>query len=308
MKIFSEMVKLFFIYLLVITCIILFVLVPRTPNLEVSGGWAGVIDYDYSFSFEEYKDNVLGYLSQVVETKSLGPTKWKTRSVEDELLKFVPKSMLVVFTGLLLCLFFGILKGIYDYRNINTKQNFLGSGTTWLFQSIPDYFIVICVIWIVFFKMPFTILGDEGWYKFLAPGMLVAIAPTFYVARITSVSLLSQKDEPHIMVAFSKGFSEKLVLYRHMFKPCITHVSGYLPSVMVFLLSNLLIVEYLLAYEGAAYRLFSSIGYSNFISPIMLARKVDESGLVIGISICFLMFVMVAHIISRLIKLKLEPK
>ncbi|MBE4909080.1 ABC transporter permease subunit [Bacillus luteolus] len=308
MKIVQEMVKLFFIYLLVVTCIILFVLVPRTPNLELSGGWAGVMKYDYSFSLADYKNNVVGYLSQVVETKSLGPTKWKTRSVEDELLKFVPKSMLVVFLGLFLCLLFGVLKGIYDFRKTNTKQNLFGNGTTWLFQSIPDYFIIICVIWIVYFKLPFTILGDEDWYKFIAPGILVSIAPSFYVARLTSVSLLSQKDEPHIQVAFSKGFTEKLVLYRHMFKQCIITVSGYLPSVMVFLLSNLLVVEYLLAYEGAAYRLFSAIGYSNFISPSMLARKVDESGLIIGISICFLLFVMVAHIASRLIKLKLEPK
>ncbi|WP_169891191.1 hypothetical protein [Litchfieldia alkalitelluris] len=56
--------------------------------------------------------------------------------------------------------------------------------------------------------MPFSILGDWKWYKFIAPGILVAITPTFYVARITSVSLLSQAKEPFIQVAESKGLTK----------------------------------------------------------------------------------------------------
>ncbi|WP_204524742.1 hypothetical protein [Litchfieldia alkalitelluris] len=92
-----------------------------------------------------------------------------------------------------------------------------------------------------------------------------------------------------------------------MFKQCMITVSNYLPSIMVFLLTNLLVVEYLLGFQGAAYRLFSSIGYTNIISPGSMNARVDESGLIIGISICFLLVIMVAHMIGQIVKLKLEP-
>ncbi|WP_078548461.1 hypothetical protein [Litchfieldia alkalitelluris] len=110
MKIFTGITKILFLYIFVIICITLIVLFPREPRIDVSGGWAGVIDYSYDFNLIDYKNNVTRYFNSVIENKSLGPTKWKTRTVEDELIKFFPRSLLVIGLGFFLCLFFGISK------------------------------------------------------------------------------------------------------------------------------------------------------------------------------------------------------
>ncbi|MCH1626471.1 ABC transporter permease subunit [Ferdinandcohnia quinoae] len=300
----KEVIKIVAIYLFVFFFIILFVLFPRDASIEVSGQ-AMVVEYSYDFNLEEYKNNVVSFFKEVYENKSLGGTKFRTRSVEDELQKFLPRSLKVIAIGFFISVIFGILKGIFDYRSKNTKKSILGNGTTWFFSGLPDFFIVICLVYFLLLFIPeINIMGTESWYKFIAPSILISIAPLFYVARVTSVSLQTQDREPHIQVAYSKGFTPGKVLINHMLKPCLITVSSHLQSLMVFLLSNLLVVEYLIGYEGAAYRLFSAIGYSNKI-PFFPIR---EQGLIIGICISFLFLVMIAHIFSQLIKAKLDPK
>src|SRR5690606_4436321 len=137
----------------------------------------------------------------------------------------------IILVGFILSVVLGIFKGIFDYRQANKKLNFLGGGATRFFSGIPDFFIIICVIYVVYLYIPgINIMGNEGWYKFIAPGVLVSIAPMLYVARITSVSLLTQEREPHIQVAYAKGFTSKKVLLNHMLRPCLITVASHLQS------------------------------------------------------------------------------
>ncbi|MFS0864063.1 ABC transporter permease subunit [Fredinandcohnia sp. 179-A 10B2 NHS] len=307
----KEILKITGIYSFVLICIILIVLFPRTPKVGVEPGWGGVLNVEEEqFMLEEYKDNIVTYVKSVYENNSLGGTKWPTRSAEDEILKYMPRSLAVLGLGFILSMLIGFWKGIYDFRASKSKLNVVGNGSTWLFQSIPDYFIAICVIWLFWFFAPFSIMGSMSWYKFIAPGILVSISPMFYIARITNVALVTQEHEPFVQVAASKGLTKKLILSNHLMRHCFISLSNHLPSIMVFLLSNLLVVEYLIGYEGAAYRLFSAIGYTNEIVPSFVSDRVivDESGLIIGISICFLLLVMIAHVIGNLVKYRFEPK
>lgn len=300
----KEIIKITAIYLFVFFCVILFVLFPRDATIQTSGQ-AMAVEYSYDFNLKEYKDRVVTFINGVYENKSLGGTRFKTLSAEDELRKFLPRSLSIIAIGFIISVSFGIVKGIFDYRNKNTKKSILGNGTTWFFSGLPDFFIVICLIYFLLLFVPeFNIMGTEAWYKFIAPSILISIAPLFYVARITSVSLQTQDREPHIQVAYSKGFTPNRVLINHMLKPCLLTVASHLQGLMVFLLSNLLVVEYLIGYQGAAYRLFTAIGYSNKI-PFF---PIHEEGLIIGICISFLLLVMIAHIFSQLIKAKLDPK
>ncbi|RFB13351.1 ABC transporter permease subunit [Bacillus sp. HNG] len=305
MGVVKEFGKIFAIYLCVFLCVFLFVLFPREPSIEMDGKAMTVV-YSYHFNLKEYATNVGTFLKNVYENKSLGGTKFATLSAEDEIAKFFPRSLKIILIGYILSIVFGVLKGILDYRFTNTKKSFLGSGATWFLSGVPDFFITICLSYFILLYIPdFSIMGTEAWWKFIAPSILISIAPMLYVARITSVSLLTQDREPYIQVAFAKGFTKNRVLLNHMMRSCFITVSSHLQSIMVFVLSNLLVVEYLLGYQGAAYRLFTAIGYTNFIPP---GGGADERGLIIGICISFLMMVMVAHIISQVIKMRLDPK
>ncbi len=301
----KEFGKIIAIYVCVFLCVIIFVLFPREASIDYAGK-AMTVEYSYHFNLKEYTTSVSTFLKNVHENKSLGGTKFATLSAEDEIAKFFPRSLKIILIGFILSVVFGVLKGILDYRFTNTKKSFLGSGATWFFSGVPDFFIIICLSYFLLMYVPdFSIMGTQAWWKFIAPSILVSIAPMLYVARITSVALLIQDREPYIQVAFAKGFTKNKVLLNHMMRSCLITVSSHLQSIMVFVLSNLLVVEYLLGYQGAAYRLFTAIDYTNFIPP---GGGADERGLIIGICISFLMLVMVAHIISQAIKMRLDPQ
>jgi oligopeptide transport system permease protein len=302
----KEITKILVIYLFVFLCIVIFVLFPREPTIEFIGK-AMTVEYSYNFDLKAFSTSVIDFFKNAIENKSLGETKFPSRTAEDDLLMFFPKSLKIVVLGFIFSIIFGILKGIMDYRFTNTKKGIFGSGATWFFSGVPDFFIIICLSYFLLLYVPdFSIMGDQAWWKFIAPSILFSIAPALYVARITSVALLQQDREPYIQVAFAKGFTKTKVLLNHMMRQCLITIASHLQSLMVFILSNLLVVEYLLGYQGAAYRMFSAIGYTNTVPPGH--GGADERGLIIAISVSFLLLVMIAHIISQIIKVKLDPK
>lgn len=295
-----QLIRSAMIYLVVIVGLVLIVLFPRHTAVHVANNGAMTITPGYEFSASEYKYNIEKFVQTLREDHSLGETKFATLTVEDELKKYFPRSIKIILISFCLSLIGGIAKGIFDFKNARTKKNVLGNGTTWLFQSIPDFFLIACVLWLIFFYMPFyNAFGYGRWYSFILPSILVAIYPMMYIARITSASLAGQEGQPYVQVAFSKGFTRNLVLYKHMLRVSFGTIFSHTTSLMIYLLSNLLVVEYLVGYEGLAYRLFISIGFSNTVN---LAPPSYEPGLIIGIGICFLLMIMLAQIVGSIAK------
>ena len=292
-------------FCIVALLLVLAVLVPRTPDIAVQGR-AMLVDYTYEFSMDAYRHNISMFLRDVTENKTLGTTRYN-KSAEEEIVIHFSRSLKVIITGFLLTLLFGVLKGIYDYYDRGKSFRPFGKGFTWLVQSIPDFFLILFLQYIIIFYLPIIkILGHEHNYSFVLPAILVSLYPMMFVARITSASLSNEEGKAYIQVARSKGLSKSRVLMNHMFRNSIIPIFSNLPSMMMYLLSNLLIVEFLLDYRGAAYRLFYAFDVKTSLSGGM--NYIDESGLIIGIGICFMAIVLFAQIISQVVIKKAEPR
>ncbi|MCA1031054.1 ABC transporter permease [Bacillus timonensis] len=296
----QTLIKNTILYIIVLICLILIVFFPRNADIAVSGR-AATIEYGYKFSWKQYKENISNYVTNLVENKSLGYSRFERVTVEDEIKRYFPNSLKIIATAFLISLIFGLAKGIFDYRNRFKRKNLLGNGLTWLFQSIPDFFLVICIQWIIIFWIPSIKLFSQGnWYSFILPGLLVSIYPMMYISRITSLSISSQEGLPYIQVARSKGFSEERVLYKHILKNSLETILSHMSSLMIYILSNLLIVEYLIGYEGIAYRLFVAMGITKNIT--FGYHPMYESNLIVAIGVCLLITVISAQIIGFMIK------
>jgi oligopeptide transport system permease protein len=297
--------KSFLFFLFIAVLLVLAVLFPRQPDIAVHGK-AQTLDYGYEFSWEAYHHNIAMFVKDVTANKTLGVTRYN-KPAEEELWPHLARSLKVIITAFLIILVFGVLKGIFDYYDRWNGWNIFGKGFTWLMQSIPDFFLIICLQWVIIFHFPFIkLFGHEHWFSFLVAGLLAALYPLLYVARITSSSLGSEKGKPYIQVARSKGLSKEKVLWKHMLRNCTYPIVSNLPAVMLYLLSNLLIVEWLLDYRGAAYRMFQALDVKSALSGSM--RYINESGLIIGFGICFMLIVFITQIVSILIIKKLEPR
>ncbi|KMJ56903.1 hypothetical protein AB685_19480 [Bacillus sp. LL01] len=302
----KELIKISTAVFLALIFLMLIVFFPRTPTITTSGGRAETINYNYDFNAQEYQQNITTFLNGLREERSLGGTRYQFKSVEDELLHYYPKSLQVVIPAFILSILLGVWKGIYDYRHANTKKNVLGNGTTWLLQSIPDFFLVIFVFFVAVTFWPQLKLFSQGsWYNAVVVIVLISVYPIMFVARTVGVSLLSQDGEDYIKVAKSKGLQTRQVIQKHMLKISLKDLNRYLPTLMVIILSNLLMVEYVTGYQGAAYRLFIALGGVQTKVATYLVPEY-EGGLVLGIGICFLLTILTTHLIRLTVSWKLS--
>ncbi|WP_213470767.1 ABC transporter permease subunit [Paenibacillus dendritiformis] len=271
--------------------VILIVLFPRDLDIHYD---EYKVNVNYGFSWVKYGNNIKVFFAALFDEGSLGNDRYNLPIVTVVLVS-VAKSLAVIVTALVLSFGLGVLKGIMDYKLSRTKWNFFGNWTTWLFQSLPDFLVLLLIQWYVIRYLPFIrFFSTEEWYSFLLPAVLVSIYPTMYIARITSASIAEQESKMYITVARAKGLTQRLIFYKHVFYNSFGTILTHLSSLFVYVLSNLLMVEYFMNFPGAAYRLFLAIDYSvNFGTGPNY-----EPGVIIGIAFCFMIMVLIVQWIS----------
>ncbi|WP_195576220.1 ABC transporter permease subunit [Paenibacillus sp. 1001270B_150601_E10] len=301
MTLFTQLLRAFLISMLAMLAVILIVLFPR--QVEVVMTETQVLT-DYQFSFQAYGQQIASFFSELFWHGSLGSNRYQF-PVIDDVLNVMGNSLLVIITALVSSFFFGVLKGIIDYKLDKTRWRFFGSFGTWLMQSFPDFLLILLLQWVFIHYFPnIRIFSAEPWYSFLIPALFVMIYPMLYISRITQVSISNQEGMLYLVVAKSKGLPKWMLFYKHVFSNCWGTILTHLPSLMLYILSNLLIVEYFLNYPGAANRLFIAIDYSVHFGT----GGNYEATTIIGIAFCFCLLVLLVQWISIIARSRYEVK
>ncbi|WP_084599548.1 ABC transporter permease subunit [Pontibacillus chungwhensis] len=300
-------VQTFGIWLSVTLVLILVVLIPR-GNHEVDRSLSreeqmeqyeeGITD----FSWEAYGNNVTTLIQYAWKHKSLGETI-HTHSVEYEVWRYLKKSMWLIVPSFILSSILGVLKGIYDFYVKHRKLKFLGEKTTVFFLSVPDFFLLLMIqvalITLAHYGFPrISLYGSEEVSNKIVGIVFLAIYPTFYIARLTYSSLEQQSNEDYIRTALSKGTHRFKIIWTHMLSNCWLAITSHLNTIMLYILSNLFIVELITSYRGAAYRFYKALhvrGSFTVGSP----QSIDTS-LVIEYIIVFTGVLLIVQLFSKL--------
>lgn len=123
-------------------------------------------------------------------------------------------------------------------------------------ESMPDILVVglFMVIVILIYKhtniLIFNIaaFGDEK--ILLLPIIVLTIMPTLLFYRIMIYDFEEEASQLYIDVARSKGLTTQKVLFSHVLRNAIINIFLHAKSVIGFMLSNLLIVEYVFKVDG----------------------------------------------------------
>lgn len=311
MQLFKEILRAILSSLLLMLLVIIFVHYPREIEYMLSGN---AVEATYGFSWSQYRNNLSLFFTDLFFEGDLGQTLYGD-SVVAEGMEYMTKSLLLIGIAFLLSIPLGIAKGIMDFRHVNRKTNLLGNGSTAFFQSVPDFMIIICVQWGLMELMDwgfpqFSVYMSDDWYSFILPSLLLMLFPTAYLARITSMALGRQENQLYILFARSKGLSERVVLWKHMLGNCWSLILNHLPSIITAILSNLLIVEYLTQYKGAATRLYEAMGYRDSSTTNVFfpgEEFIFEANLIIVIVGLFTLLILITKIASMVAKYYLDP-
>nr|WP_304213774.1 ABC transporter permease subunit [Fredinandcohnia onubensis] len=259
------------------------------------------------FPVSDSWDTIRQLISNVQTEGSLGTTK-NGELYEEIVLEYFPRSLSVIVTAFLLAIALGIGKGIFDYRNRYTSLNFLGTGVTSLLNSLPDFFMIIVLQWIILIHFRFIdFFGHDQWFNFILPGVLVSLYPMMYFARITFTALAAEDGEMYIQYARAKGLSQRFVVHKHILKKCFRSILQHVGVVMTYVVSNLFIVEWLMEYKGAAWRMMVSIRRLDLKKPENQPfAQFPEIGLIAEISFCFVLLLFITQLVSVIWQNKYE--
>jgi peptide/nickel transport system permease protein len=123
-------------------------------------------------------------------------------------------------------------------------------------QAIPDLFYIILlqvlVIWLYqqtdIQILNFASYGDEQ--AILLPILSLSITPTMIITKLLISQILDELSKSYANLALAKGLSFRRIIFFHVLRNTIYSLFHYSKTIILFFLTNLLIVEYLFNIPG----------------------------------------------------------
>jgi len=268
MTLFLKLMMNLFFWTSIAVIIILAAMIPRDTTFERIGTFDHMA---WDFSWKAYEENIVNYYRDVKENKSLGTTQFKI-PVETELRHYGLRSLKILIPAFFLSIIFGIIKGVYDYTHQKGPWKFFGKFTTWLGQSVPDFFIIFSVQTFLFFLMTRGIIkidmyGDEHWYNVIMPILFLSMYPISMIAKYTAEALEEEEQKDYIRTALSKGVPRRMIIWKHALRNCYPKLLLHFMPIVMTLMSAMLVVEFLTMYRGIGTRLLSILAIQTKMMP-----------------------------------------
>ncbi|MGF3104908.1 ABC transporter permease subunit [Rossellomorea sp. DUT-2] len=159
-------------------------------------------------------------------------------------------------------------------------------ATVEILESLPDVFFIfsiqLFVVW--FYKQTGVELAaaystdDEPAY--LLPLLTLSIVPGIYLLKMNVLFMKEEMEKDYVLFAKSKGISGFAISFHHIIKNTVMECLAHLPVIILVLLTNLVVLEFLFHSSGimrfimgeqpAASRAFMLI---LFMTPLFIVIK-----------------------------------
>ncbi|MCL4323054.1 MAG: ABC transporter permease [Candidatus Thermoplasmatota archaeon] len=204
-------------------------------------------------------------------------------NVSSVIMQRLPWTLFLVGTATLIAAGLGIILGIYLAWRRGTARDSLISSAGMLVSSIPYFWIGM--IFLIFFAVDITIfpvghavtpgvtyhnifsyMGDVLYHGFLPIATLVvALLPTYALQMRNTMVTVMQQD--YIKTAVAKGLPDYVVKNRYAARNAVLPVTTHVGLSLGYVVGGALMIEYLFAYPGVGYTLFSAIQNEDY--PLM---------------------------------------
>jgi len=300
----------FGIWLIAFGALVAILLLPTDTQFETGrgGSFQGA---PYEYSIESHLQNFQMLWGHLRENGGLGLNQYN-EPIVDNLIELFARSMKIVLPAIILGFFLGIAKGVIDFWLKGTKGKVLGHSSTLGLLSVPDFSMIVLI------QIGLLTLMSKGWlfhidlfgYEKLENVIMniifLTIYPTIYISNITYQALSSEEGADYIRTARSKGISKIVILYKHILKNSVPRVLSHFNTMILYILSNLFLIEVFTQYKGAAYYMYETLGSSTsfFVGTVFSAEVIS----LIGFVFLFTIIMLIANMITSISKAFLVTK
>jgi oligopeptide transport system permease protein len=162
--------------------------------------------------------------------------------------------------------------------------------------SLPSF--LVAPLFVILFS--FTL----GWFEpalwegpsfYVLPMVVLGIRPAAGIARLTRASVLEVIRSDFIRTAKSKGLSERVVLFKHVFRNSLIPVLSLAGPMVAGILTGSFIIELIFAIPGLAKHMIQSVTNRDY-------------PLVLGATLLFSVMLVVANLITDLLIAMIDPR
>jgi peptide/nickel transport system permease protein len=217
-----------------------------------------------------------------------GESQQSHRPVRDDLAEYVPATLELSSTAIVISLVFGIGLGVIAAMNRDRIVDQVLRVVTLAGVSVPTFWLALVALYIVFFKLGWAPSGgrlDPGqlpdahvtgfytidallagdWATFTAavahillPASVLALYTVSLLTRFTRASVLEVLGNDYVRAARAKGLPERIVIRRHILRAALVPVITVAGVAFGSLLTGTVLVETIFAWPGIGQYAFRS--------------------------------------------------
>ena len=242
--------------------------------------------------YEQYGNYLAG-----VATFSLGPSlSYRNRTVEEIITTQGPVtlelSLLALAFAPALGIPIGLLSALAARSPLARVEGFVSS----LALALPAFLVGTLLIYA--FSVRQNLLptaGWEGWRAKILPSVTLGLVPLAYCARLTRGAVLETLREEYVRTARAKGLRQARVIVQHVLRNSLVPVLSAVGPLIGALVTTLFAVEVVFAVPGLARHYVSATTASDY--PLLM-----------GMTVVFTLFVIVANLLVDLALAALDPR
>ncbi len=238
----------------------------------------------------------LAYLGSLARG-NLGPSfKYPNRTVNEIISDKLPVSAELGLISLAIALVGGVTLGTLAAIKRNTWVDYLASGSGMIGISVPTF--VVGPLVVLAFAIHLGWFNASGWYTAadrVLPSLVLGIAYTAPISRLTRGGMLEVLHQDFIRTARAKGASETRVVLRHALRGGLLPVVSYLGPAVAGILTGSFVIETIFQIPGIGREFITSASNRDYT-------------LVLGTVILYAVLIMALNLVVDVVQAWLNPK
>jgi peptide/nickel transport system permease protein len=190
----------------------------------------------------------------------LGKSARTQNPVSQEIMAYLPNTLLLSSLAIFLACLFGVPAGIISAMRPNTWLDYLVTSAALFGMSMPVFWLGLMLV--VLFSVILRWLpagGTGGVEHVILPSVTLALFAVAFIARMTRASMLETLGQDYITTARSKGIKEKFVIVRHALLNALIPIITVVGLQFGTLLGGAILTETVFAWPGMGRLIVDSI-------------------------------------------------
>jgi peptide/nickel transport system permease protein len=203
----------------------------------------------------------------------LGESLWTRRPVFEELARRLPVTLALGSLAIVFAVMIAVPIGVIAAVRADTLKDYAARSAAILALSVPGFWlatlaIVLPAIW--WGWSPATgytefAASPRAWLEqFLLPALILGIASSAAIMRLTRGMLLEVLRQDYIRTAWAKGLAERIVVIRHGLRNAVIPVVTVLGIQVAQIVGGTVIIETIFGFPGMGRFLFEAINQRDY--------------------------------------------